>query len=145
MYKLSYIIPLLLFSASHCLADDQSLQTGVWTGSIKLPGKDKEAVRVQVSNESDTDAQHKTRVTMYVDETPLDFIDLNIRKDSLHFSIDTGTMNQCILKKQAAGDYSGYCEAADAKDAHARFELSIQPPKASQDNPDSTTEKGTDQ
>lgn len=145
MHKFSYIIPLLVFSTSHCLAAGQGLQTGVWTGSIKLPGKDKEAVRVQVSNETDTDAQHKTRITMYVDETPLDFSDLKIRKDSLHFSIDTGTMNQCILKKQTGGGFSGFCETAESKDARGRIELSIQPPKASQDNPDSTIEKGTDQ
>jgi hypothetical protein len=145
MTKLSYIIPLLLFSVSNCIADETGLRSSVWTGSIKLPGKDKESALVQVSSETDTDIQANTHTTMYVDETPLDFIDLKIRKDSLHFSIDTGTMNQCILKRQASGEFTGYCEVAESTDVHGRIELSMQPPKDSQNKLNSSTEKGTGQ
>jgi hypothetical protein len=129
MYRLYTIIALLVLGIGTCMADDPVLQNGIWAGSIKLPGKDKTRARIRVSNETNKDAHAKTRITMYVDETPLDFIDLNIRKNTMEFTIDTGTVKHCTLKKAEGGAYSGFCDEADSKDEHARIELSMRPPK----------------
>jgi len=131
MKKRHYILALLFSIAFNCSADETGLQSGVWLGSIKLPGKDKVSARIQVRKITGNDAEQKTKVTMYVDDTPLDFIDLKIRKQTLHFNIDTGTIKQCSMTKQDNGAYAGFCSASDEQD---RIELSMRPPKASDEN-----------
>ena len=143
MYRLPTIIALLVLSFATCLADEPVLRDGVWAGSIKLPGKDKTQARVRVRNETNTNASAKTRITMYVDETPLEFIDLNIRKNSLQFSIDTGTVKSCTLKKAEDGAYTGFCDEADAKDTRARIEISMRPPQEDDSSPTTSPDKET--
>ena len=138
-----YLFPLLLFSAIHSNADEPGLQSGVWIGSIKLPGKDTVTTRVQVRKVDNTDTGNKTRVTMYVDDTPLDFIDLNIRKNTLHFNIDTGTVKKCAMTKQDDGAYAGFCSANDSQDEQDRIALSMRPPKDSQETPEPSSDTGS--
>ncbi len=137
MIKRLYIITLLLSIAFNCGADEYGLQTGVWIGSIKLPGKDKVATRVQVRKINNNDAGQKTRVTMYVDETPLDFIDLKIRKQTLQFNIDTGTVKQCSMTREDNGAYAGFCSANDDQE---QIELSMTPPKVADESSDKPTD-----
>ena len=131
MHKLHYAMLLLVFSTLPCAVAQEELQEGMWPGSIKLSGKDEAPARVHVSKQVESDEHAKTTITMYVEETPLEFINLDIRKDSLHFDLDTGTMSTCVMKKQASGAYQGYCEVGKAKDEKERIELSMRPPKAS--------------
>jgi hypothetical protein len=140
MKGLNYIFPLLLAVSVNSLADESGIPGGTWLGSIKLPGKDKVATRVQVTKVNNNNNQDTTKITMYVDETPLDFLDLNIRKNTLHFTINTGTLKQCALKKLKDGAYTGFCEATDSSDKDERIELSMRPPQAEENSP--TTPSG---
>ena len=104
--------------------------------SIKLSGKDETPARVHVSKQLESDEQAKTKMTMYVEETPLEFIDLDIRKNSLHFNLDTGTMSKCVMNKDPdSGAYQGFCEVVDSKDKSEdkpeRIEITMRPPKQS--------------
>lgn len=144
MQTLGLIIVLLASSVGNCIADEPGIASGLWTGTLKLPGQDKATTRVQVRSEPGADAQPKTRITMYVDETPLEFIDLDIRKNTLHFNIDTGTVKRCTMKMVDDGAYKGFCEEADAKDAQGRIEISMRPPKENQISPAIPTEKGNE-
>jgi hypothetical protein len=138
MNKIIYSIVFLLFSWLNCAVADEGLQEGVWPASIKLAGKDKAAARVHVSKQAEADAPEKTRITMYVEDTPLEFIDLDIRKNSLHFNLDTGTLSKCIMNKDPeSGAYQGFCEVSEAKDKKERIELSMRPPT----QPDSNSEE----
>jgi hypothetical protein len=131
MNKIHYVMLLLLFfTLPHAVAQEE-LQEGMWPGSIKLSGKDEAPARVHVIKQTESDEHAKTTITMYVEDTPLEFINLDIRKDSLHFDLDTGTMSTCVMKKQESGGYQGYCEVGKAKDDKERIELSMRPPKAS--------------
>lgn len=141
MHTFRFIIALLTVSIGVCQADEPVLKEGIWAGSIKLPGKDKTMARVRVSNETKPDTPAKTRVTMFVDETPLDFIDLNIRKNTLEFNIDTGTLKRCSMHKTEGGAYKGFCDALDSQDENGRIEISMRPPKESQISPATPTDQ----
>lgn len=137
MNKISYSLVILLCSTLNCAVADESLQEGMWPASIKLAGKDKAAARVHVSKQAESDEQSKTKMTMFVEETPLEFIDLDIRKDSLHFNLDTGTMSKCVMNKDPdSGGYQGFCEVVDSKDKPERIEITMRPPQ----HLDTTTE-----
>ena len=137
MNKISYSIVFLLCSTLNCAVADEGLQEGVWPASIKLAGKDKAAARVHVSKQAESDEQAKTKMTMFVEDTPLEFIDLDIRKDSLRFNLDTGTMSKCVMNKDPdSGGYQGFCEVSEAKDKKERIELSMRPPKQPNLTPD---------
>ena len=136
MMKLCYAIPLLC-CMTVCHADEPVLQNGAWLGAIKLPGKDKVAARFQISK-----SENATKITMYVEDTPLEFINLQIRKSTLSFNIDTGIIKRCILKIQEGGAYTGTC-LADDENTNEAITLTMSPPSskppASPDNTDEDT------
>lgn len=139
MSKIHFSIVLIIFSTLNCAHADENLQEGMWPASIKLSGKDKAAARVHVSKQAESDEPSKTRITMYVDETPLEFIDLDIRKNSLHFNLDTGTLSKCVMNKDPdSGAYQGFCDVSEAKDKKERIELSMRPPTQPDSNPAET-------
>ena len=132
MRQLRYASIILLFTILPWTMAQDDLPQGVWHGSIKLAGKDESPARIHVTKEDDAEAKSKTSITMYVEETPLEFIDLEIRKDSLRFNLDTGTLSKCVMQKQASGAYQGFCDVSDAEDKNARIELTMRPPAQEQ-------------
>ena len=145
MNKLSYSVVFVLCSILNCAVADEGLQEGMWPASIKLAGKDTAAARVHVSKQAEADEQAKTKMTMFVDETPLEFIDLDIRKDSLHFSLDTGTLSKCVMNKDPdSGIYKGICELVDAKDKPERIEITMRPPQPSDTSTDQSEQPAPD-
>jgi hypothetical protein len=123
-----YLSLLILSSPLNCWADESGLTQGTWPGSISLPGKKAEPAHINVLNKEDADNKSHTDITMYVDETPLEFIDLKIRKNTLHFNIDTGTLNQCVLNKHKDGVYSGFCKTTGSDYHASRLALKLRPP-----------------
>ena len=128
MNRIRYALILFVMTLPPCALAQEELQEGMWPGSIKLSGQDEAPARVQVTKRSESDEKAETSITMYVEETPLEFINLDIRKDSLHFDLDTGTLSTCVLKKQKSGAYKGFCEVSTSKDKQERIELSMRPP-----------------
>ena len=129
MIKIRYFLLVLALQPWQAVADSPVLRQGVWPGTIKLAGKDAASARVLVSNETNDSDKVHTRVVMYVDDIPLEFIDLKIRKNSLRFKIDTGITNSCTLERMENGSYAGFCTSSGAATQDERIELTMRPPR----------------
>lgn len=99
----------------------------VWLGQITLPDQGPQRTRYVVQLKQEDGRATIQRVTMYLNERPFEFTDLEIKSGVLSFSLDTGNSRKCELKAQDDGTFAGDCVLPD-NDAK-RIALTMVPPK----------------
>lgn len=99
----------------------------IWRGQITLPDQQPQRARYVVQLKEEDGSATIQRVTMYLNERPFEFTELEIKPGTLNFSLDTGNSRKCELKAQDDGAFAGDCvlPGSGAK----RIALTMVPPK----------------
>lgn len=119
VFVICFVLPPILWA--------QEPKIAIWRGQITLPDQEPQRARYVVQLKEEGGSPKIQRVTMYLNERPFEFTDLEIKPGVLSFSLDTGNSRKCELKVQDDGTFAGDCMLPDSE--AQRIALTMVPPK----------------
>jgi hypothetical protein len=138
-WKILYLISSLLVSAV-ALAGVDEIPTGNWMGSIEKHKDIERSVKFKVKASD----EKQYRITMFLEERPYAFSDLETDARKMTFKLDTGSTYSCLLERTLSGNFSGNCILEIEDETRTIKLIMVAPDVDPQQTEEETEEDSTD-